>query len=165
MISRIPLVLVLLLTLTTGVLYFSNRHYLLLYQNEQQQRKAATELAASRLATITVMTERQHKLEQLDARYTQEIASARQETETLRLAVHTGTQRLHVRATCMPASPGSAAASVDDGKPPRLTADAEQHYYRLRDQIATVTSQVNGLQDYIREQCQNRSIREKRQAR
>ncbi|EEP9439829.1 lysis protein, partial [Salmonella enterica subsp. enterica serovar Reading] len=35
----------------------------------------------------------------------------------------------------------------------RLTPDAERDYQRLRTESRAVTAQVNGLQQYINEQC------------
>ncbi|EGE1316016.1 lysis protein, partial [Escherichia coli] len=42
---------------------------------------------------------------------------------------------------------------MGDGESPRLTADAELNYYRLRSGIDKLTAQVNYLQEYIRTQC------------
>jgi prophage endopeptidase len=36
---------------------------------------------------------------------------------------------------------------------PRLTDSAQRDYFTLRERIATITGQVNYLQDYIRQQC------------
>ncbi|PQX58086.1 lysis protein, partial [Cronobacter sakazakii] len=47
----------------------------------------------------------------------------------------------------------TSSTSMDDGAAPRLTGDAEQNYFSLRDGIATVTKQLTGLQAYVREQC------------
>ncbi len=44
-------------------------------------------------------------------------------------------------------------SGMGDGESPRLTADAELNYYRLRSGIDRITAQVNYLQEYIRTQC------------
>ncbi|HIG8556868.1 TPA: lysis system i-spanin subunit Rz, partial [Escherichia coli] len=65
--------------------------------------------------------------------------------------VSSGRKRLQVAATC--AKSTTRASSMGDGESPRLTADAELNYYRLRSGIDKITAQVNYLQEYIRAQC------------
>ena len=60
-------------------------------------------------------------------------------------------KRLQVAATCAKSTTG--ASGMGDGESPRLTADAELNYYRLRSGIDRITAQVNYLQEYIRTQC------------
>ncbi|EBP0004385.1 lysis protein, partial [Salmonella enterica] len=43
-----------------------------------------------------------------------------------------------------------------DAATARLTPDAERNYQRLRAESIAVTAQVNGLQQYITEQCTKR---------
>ncbi|MFS1583609.1 MAG: lysis protein [Candidatus Arsenophonus phytopathogenicus] len=93
-------------------------------------------------------------LAEMDKKHYQELTHARQTIEALRLAVARGFKRLRVNATCPKESGASSSASVDDGSTARLTADAEQAYYTLREQIATVTAQTLGLQGYVNTQCQ-----------
>ncbi|MFS1583493.1 MAG: lysis protein [Candidatus Arsenophonus phytopathogenicus] len=90
------------------------------------------------------------QLAEMDKKHYQELTHARQTIEALRLDVARGFKRLRVNATC---PKESGAAGVDDGTAPRLTADAEQAYYTLREQIATVTAQTLGLQGYVNTQC------------
>ncbi|EAX1418004.1 lysis protein, partial [Salmonella enterica] len=54
-------------------------------------------------------------------------------------------------ATCAKSTTGTSG--MGDGESPRLTADAELNYYRLRSGIDKITAQVNYLQEYIRAQC------------
>lgn len=88
----------------------------------------------------------------IDIKQAKELADAKSENERLRAAVAAGNKRLQLNATC-----GKGNASTTSGSPdaesPRLTADAELNYWRLRDGIATLTSQVNGLQDYVTNVC------------
>ncbi|EFE3114396.1 lysis protein, partial [Escherichia coli] len=56
-------------------------------------------------------------------------------------------------ATC--AKSTTRASGMGDGESPRLTADSELNYYRLRSGIDKITAQVNYLQEYIRAQCFN----------
>lgn len=88
---------------------------------------------------------------ELDARYTKELADANATIETLRADVSAGRKRLQVAATCAKSTTG--ASGMGDGESPRLTADAELNYYRLRSGIDKITAQVNYLQEYVRTQC------------
>ncbi len=100
---------------------------------------------------ITDMQKRQRDVAELDARYTKELADANATIESLRADVSAGRKWLHVAATCAKSTTG--ASGMGDGESPRLTADAELNYYRLRSGIDKITAQVNYLQEYIRTQC------------
>ncbi|HDP6689029.1 TPA: lysis protein [Escherichia coli] len=99
----------------------------------------------------TYIIARQRDVAELDARYTKELADANATIESLRADVSAGRKRLQVAATCAKSTTG--ASSMGDGESPRLTADAELNYYRLRSGIDKITAQVNYLQEYIRTQC------------
>ena len=115
-----------------------------------QRDKNAKELKLAN-AAITDMQMRQRDVAELDARYTKELADANATIESLRADVSAGRKRLQVAATCAKSTTG--ASSMGDGESPRLTADAELNYYRLRSGIDKITAQVNYLQEYIRTQC------------
>ncbi|EBR0592285.1 TPA: lysis protein [Salmonella enterica subsp. enterica serovar 4,[5],12:i:-] len=115
------------------------------------QRDTVTQKLALANATITDMQTRQRDVAELDARYTKELADANATIESLRADVSAGRKRLQVAATCAKSTTG--ASSMGDGESPRLTADAELNYYRLRSGIDRITAQVNYLQEYIRTQC------------
>jgi prophage endopeptidase len=102
--------------------------------------------------TITDMQTRQRDVAALDAKYQKELADAKAENDRLRADVVAGKRRLQIAATCSKGGP-PGTSGVADGSSPRLTADAELNYWRLRDGIATVTKQLIGLQAYVREQC------------
>ncbi|HAL2526626.1 TPA: lysis protein [Escherichia coli] len=115
-----------------------------------QRDKNARELKLAN-AAITDMQMRQRDVAELDARYTKELADANATIESLRADVSAGRKRLQVAATCAKSTTG--ASGMGDGESPRLTADAELNYYRLRSGIDRITAQVNYLQEYIRTQC------------
>ncbi|HAW0563558.1 TPA: lysis protein [Escherichia coli] len=115
-----------------------------------QRDKNAKELKLAN-AAITDMQMRQRDVAELDARYTKELADANATIESLRADVSAGRKRLQVAATCAKSTTG--ASSMGDGESPRLTADAELNYYRLRSGIDRITAQVNYLQEYIMTQC------------
>ncbi|HHA3492794.1 TPA: lysis protein [Salmonella enterica subsp. salamae serovar 21:z10:z6] len=117
----------------------------------KDQRDTVTHKLALANATITDMTKRQRDVAALDAKYTKELADANATIESLRADVSAGRKRLQVAATCAKSTTG--ASGMGDGESPRLTADAELNYYRLRSGIDRITAQVNYLQEYIRTQC------------
>ncbi|EBE6887458.1 lysis protein [Salmonella enterica subsp. enterica serovar Hvittingfoss] len=117
----------------------------------KDQRDTATHKLTLANATITDMMKRQRDVAALDARYTKELADANATIESLRADVSAGRKRLQVAATC--AKPTTGSSGMGDGESPRLTADAELNYYRLRSGIDRITAQVNYLQEYIRSQC------------
>ncbi|EAQ2677094.1 lysis protein [Salmonella enterica] len=110
----------------------------------KDQRDKATSIIAD-------MQKRQRDVAELDARYTKELADANATIETLRADVSAGRKRLQVAATCAKSTTGTSG--MGDGESPRLTADAELNYYRLRSGIDKITAQVNYLQEYVRTQC------------
>ncbi|HHR3693349.1 TPA: lysis protein [Salmonella enterica] len=117
----------------------------------KDQRDKATKNLRLANATIKDMQTRQRDVAALDAKYTGELADAKETIERLHSDVIAGRKRLQVAATCAKSTTG--ASSMGDGESPRLTADAELNYYRLRSGIDRITAQVNYLQEYIRTQC------------
>jgi len=118
------------------------------YKKQRDEKTQALNLAN---ATITDMTTRQRDVAALDAKYTGELADAKAENDRIRTDVVAGKRQLQLKATCANRTPSTSV--VDDESPSRLTADAELNYWRLRDGIDTVTKQLSGLQQYVREQC------------
>ena len=117
----------------------------------KDQRDKATKSLSLANDTIKDMQTRQRDVAALDAKYTGELADAKETIERLHSDVIAGRKRLQVAATCAKSTTG--ASSMGDGESPRLTADAELNYYRLRSGIDRITAQVNYLQEYIRTQC------------
>jgi len=135
-----------------GGLIYSANHYHGLYKDEQGRANKAESLAQQRLDTINDMQVRQRDNAALDAKYTGELADERAGNEKLRADIAAGKRKLQLNASCGK-DKASGASSLGNGESPRLTVDAELNYFRLRDGIATITKQVNYLQDYIRQQC------------
>lgn len=135
-----------------GVLAFFVNHYRNNAITYKDQRDKATEKLSMANATIKDMQTRQRDVAALDAKYTKELADANAENNRLRADVVAGKRRLQIAATCSKDETTGASGLVD-GSSPRLTADAELNYWRLRDGIAAVTKQLTGLQEYVRTQC------------
>lgn len=100
--------------------------------------------------TINTMTKQQVSVAALDAKYTQELRNAQDTIDQLRVDVDDGTKRLSVRAKCV--SKATGAGSVGDAGTATLDRDAQQDYYRLREQMILADKQIRYLQDYIREE-------------
>ncbi|ELI8409910.1 lysis protein [Salmonella enterica] len=149
--NRITTGVIVSLLIVAAALAWTADHYHGNAVKYKDQRDTATHKLTLANATITDMTKRQRDVAALDARYTKELADANATIETLRADVSAGRKRLQVSATCPKSTTG--ASGMGDGESPRLTADAELNYYRLRSGIDKITAQVNYLQDYIRTQC------------
>lgn len=120
----------------------------------QEQRNAQKNIADTRQATIDDMQRRQQSVAAIDARYTKDLADAQKTISDLRRDVDSGAMRLRVSAKCdRPVSGKSSATRVDDDGSPRLTDAAQRDYFTLRERIETVTKQLTGLQDYVRQVC------------
>lgn len=136
---------VMLLLAATAYIYHGK------YQDVLKRAESAESKLSSASQTIEDMQTRQRDVAALDAKYTKELADANATIESLRADVSAGRKRLQVAATRAKSTTG--ASSMGDGESPRLTADAELNYYRLRSGIDKITAQVNYLQEYIRTQC------------
>lgn len=92
------------------------------------------------------------RLNQLDIKYTQELASAKNEIDTLRDAVSSGNKRVYVKAEC-PAVTKNSTESGSNETSARLNKAVEQDYLRLREMIVENEKQTLYLQDYIKTEC------------
>ncbi len=119
------------------------------YKRQRDEKTQALNLAN---ATITNMQTRQRDAAALDAKYTGELADAKETIERLHSDVIAGRKRLQLNARCT-ANGATSTGGVGDASGPRLTDSAERDYWSLRAGIVTITGQVNYLQDYIRTQC------------
>jgi prophage endopeptidase len=142
----------LLVIAVIGVLAFFVNHYRNNAITYKDQRDKATKNLSLANATIKDMQVRQHDVAALDAKYTGELADAKETIERLHSDVIAGRKRLQLNANC-PANGATGTGSLGDATSPRLTDSAERDYFTLRERIVTVTKQVGYLQDYIKEQC------------
>ncbi|NJJ92918.1 lysis protein [Proteus mirabilis] len=92
------------------------------------------------------------RLNQLDIKYTQELASAKNEIDRLRDDVNSGNKRVYVKAEC-PAVTKNSTESGRNEATARLNKAVEQDYLRLREMIVENEKQTLYLQDYIRTEC------------
>lgn len=150
--SRLNLFFIILLVVTLTGFGVSAEHYRANAVRYKMQRDDAQSQLVLATTAMSQMQRQQREVASLDRRYIGELRDAKTEIEMLRRDVVTGRKRLQLSATC-PADASAGASRLDDGSRPRLTNAAEQDYFRLRDGIATLTKQVEGLQEYIRMQC------------
>lgn len=92
------------------------------------------------------------RLNQLDIKYTQELASAKNEINTLRDAVNYDSKRVYVKAEC-PKSASNPTESGINETTARLNKAVEQDYLRLREMIVENEQQTLYLQNYINTEC------------
>ena len=135
-----------------GALAFFVNHYRDNAITYRDQRDKATEKLLLATATIKDMQTRQRDVAALDAKYTGELADAKATIDQLERDVAAGKRRLQLNATC-PANGPTSTGGLGDVTGPRLTDAAERDYFTLRERIETITSQLTGLQAYVREQC------------
>ncbi|HHS9149988.1 TPA: lysis protein [Enterobacter roggenkampii] len=142
----------LLVIAVIGVLVFFVNHYRDNAITYKDQRDEATKNLGLANATIKDMQTRQRDVAALDAKYTGELADAKETIERLHSDVIAGRKRLQLNANC-PANGATGTGGLGDASGPRLTESAERDYFTLRERIVSVTKQVGYLQDYIKEQC------------
>lgn len=135
-----------------GMLAFFVSHYRDNAITYKDQRDKATEKLSLANATIKDMQTRQRDVAALDAKYTGELADAKETIERLHSDVIAGRKRLQLNAK-FPANGETSTGGMGNASGPRLTDSAERDYFTLRERIATVTKQVGYLQDYINTQC------------
>ncbi|HBC0019507.1 TPA: lysis protein [Enterobacter hormaechei subsp. steigerwaltii] len=140
-----------LITLIVVLAFFVN-HYRDNAITYKDQRDKATEQLSLANATIKDIQVRQRDVAALDAKYTGELADAKETIERLHSDVIAGRKRLQLNANC-PANGATGTGGLGDASGPRLTDSAERDYFTLRERIVTVTKQVGYLQDYIKDQC------------
>ncbi|WP_368909967.1 lysis protein [Proteus penneri] len=92
------------------------------------------------------------RLNQLDARHTQELVNAKNEISRLHDLSERNLKRVYINANC-PKLEGVTTSGMDDATTARPTDTAIRNYWLLRERIAETEQMVNGLQDYIRTEC------------
>ncbi|HEK2728862.1 TPA: lysis protein [Proteus mirabilis] len=95
---------------------------------------------------------RVERLNQLDARHTQELVNAKNEISRLRDISERNPERVYIKAEC-PKSTSNSTASMDDATTARPTDTAIRNYWLLRERITQSEQMILGLQDYIRQEC------------
>lgn len=92
------------------------------------------------------------RLNQLDIKYTQELASEKNEIDGLRDDIRNGPKRVYVKAECPTVTKNSTESGSNEATA-RLNKAVEQDYLRLREMIVENEKQTFYLQDYIKTEC------------
>ncbi|HEN3598305.1 TPA: lysis protein [Yersinia enterocolitica] len=152
MMNRVTAILIAVLVASLfGLTYYH-------YRTQSLSRDVAelTTVAKQQQATLDQIETQRQAVAAIDIKYTKELADAKSENERLRADIASGTKRLQLNATCpKPVSKTTGPASVPDDASARLTESAERDYLSLRERIGIATTQIAGLQSYIRTQCLN----------
>ncbi|EGI6490904.1 lysis protein [Salmonella enterica subsp. enterica serovar Hvittingfoss] len=156
--NRITAGAIVSLLVVAAALAWATDHYHGNAVKYKEQRDTVTHNLKLANAKITDMQVRQRDVAALDARYTKELADAKAENDALRDDVADGRRRLLVNATCpaMPTGKPTATARVDNAARPRLADSAQRDYFTLKERVTTMQKQLEGAQQYIREQCQQK---------
>ncbi|WP_235376223.1 lysis protein [Proteus faecis] len=117
-----------------------------------KKNKSLTEQLSQQVEINNKYQSRIDKLNELDIRHSQELASAKNEIDTLRDAVSSGSKRVYVKAEC-PAVTKNSTESGSNEPTARLNKATEQDYLRLREMIVENERQTQYLQDYIKTEC------------
>lgn len=130
------------------------RNYRDKYQQSEKDRAAAQQLASERQSTINDMTHHQQLSAALDAKYTQELNDAKSQIDALNADVAAGRRRLQLHAQCVPTtSTKTDTTRMDNAASPRLDDAAQRDYFTLRARVTTMQKQLEGAQQWVREQC------------
>jgi len=120
-------------------LFYRARYLDAWHQLRQQQEQANT------------LKQRLDNIASLDKKYVSQLQQAKQSVSQLERDVAAGKRRLQLAASCRAAS---GTAGMADAARPGLNDAAKRHYFDLRQGIETARTQIAGLQEYIRQQCQ-----------
>lgn len=123
-------------------------------QSLSTQLKEITQVANQKKADLENIQRQRVQAAELDIKVTQELANAKSEIETLRVGLNTGTKRLRISASCPKLPEATAATGKPDATSPRYDAEFERNYLSLVERIRQSETMINGLQSYIRTQCQ-----------
>lgn len=138
-----------IIALLVGMWYTTSK-----MQSLNTQLKEITQVANQQKADLENIQRQRVQAAELDIKVTQELANAKSEIETLRVGLNTGTKRLRIAASCPKLPETTAATGKPDATSPRYDAEFERNYLSLVERIKQSETMINGLQSYIRNQCQ-----------
>ncbi|NBN86760.1 lysis protein [Proteus sp. G2300] len=118
----------------------------------KKENQSLTEQLSQQVEINKDYQSRINRLNQLDIRYSQELASAKNEIDGLRDDIRNGSKRVYIKAEC-PAVTKNSTESGSDEATARLNKAVEQDYLRLREVIVENEQQTLYLQNYINTEC------------
>lgn len=123
-------------------------------QSLSTQLKEITQVSNQQKADLENIQRQRVQAAELDIKVTQELANAKSEVDRLRADLGNGTKRLHIAASCPKLPEATSATGKPDATSPRYDAEFERNYLSLVERIKQSETMINGLQSYIRTQCQ-----------
>ena len=138
-----------IIALLVGMCYTTSQ-----MQSLNTQLKEITQVANQQKADLENIQRQRVQAAELDIKVTQELANAKSEIERLRTDLGNGTKRLRIAASCPKLPEATASSGKSDANSPRLNDSAERNYLSLVERIRQSETMINGLQSYIRTQCQ-----------
>lgn len=148
--SRVTTALIaVIIALLVGMWYTTSQ-----MQSLSSELKEITQVANQQKADLENIQRQRVHAAALDIKVTQELANAKSEIERLRTGLSNGTKRLRIAASCPKLPEATASSGKPDATSPRLNDSAERDYLSLVERIRQSETMINGLQSYIRTQCQ-----------
>lgn len=148
--SRITTALIaVIIALLVGMWYTTSQ-----MQSLSSELKEITQVANQQKEDLENIQRQRVQAAELDIKVTQELANAKSEVERLRADLGNGTKRLRIAASCPKLPEATAATGKPDATSPRLNDSVERDYLSLVERIRQSETMINGLQSYIRTQCQ-----------
>lgn len=123
-------------------------------QSLSSELKEITQVANQQKADLENIQRQRVQAAELDIKVTQELANAKSEIERLRTGLSNGTKRLRIAASCPKLPETTSATGEHNATGPRYDAEFERNYLSLVERIRQSKTMINGLQSYIRTQCQ-----------
>lgn len=123
-------------------------------QSLSSELKEITQVANQQKEDLENIQRQRVQAAELDIKVTQELANAKSEVDRLRADLGNGTKRLHIAASCPKLPEATSATGKPDATSPQYDAEFERNYLSLVERIRQSETMINGLQSYIRTQCQ-----------
>ena len=147
--SKLTTALLSIIALLVGMWYSTSQ-----MQSLSSELKEITQVAEQQKADLENIQRQRVQAAELDIKVTQELANAKSEVERLRTDLGNGTKRLRIAASCPKLPEATATTGKPDATSPQYDAEFERNYLSLVERIRQSETMINGLQSYIRTQCQ-----------
>lgn len=148
--SRITTALIaVIIALLVGMWYTTSQMQIL-----SSELKEITQVTNQQKADLENIQRQRVQAAELDIKVTQELANAKSEIERLRTDLGNGNKRLRIAVSCPKLPETTSATGEPDATSPRYDAEFERNYLSLVERIRQSETMINGLQSYIRTQCQ-----------
>lgn len=140
------------ITLTLSMFVLHYRYDAISFKSRFDNTNKLLNLANYKLSTLR---KQQKELSLLDKLHTEELNKKEYNNETLRHQLIAGTRNIYVRGKCSVTSSRdyNSPKGLQYDTPIELSADAEQIFVDLRENIIRDNEKLSFLQKYVREEC------------